>query len=130
MKTVIRSLGAAFLGAMLIAAPMGATGCAQLAALTKNEQVATYDEKAQISVEALFGFVLDQTKAAADAGVLNADQAKTVAGLLIDAKAAVDKARALYDKGQAVEASPETAAAFDAVNKVIAALVAAGAIKQ
>jgi len=127
MRDFVKALG--LVAALLIAAPSVA-GCAQLAALTQNEQVATYDEKAMISVEALYGYALDQAKAAATSGVLTANQAAKVSALLAKAKDGVAKARALYDKGVDAEASPKTAEALSAVNAVIAALVELGAIKK
>ena len=109
---------------------LGATataGCAQLANLFNAQEVSTYDEKAAISVEKLYGYALDQAANASSS--LTADQATAVSAGLAKAKAAVDKARKLYDDNAEAEASPETARALAAVQEVIALLVSAGVLK-
>lgn len=103
-----------------------AAGCAQLAAWTQNEQVSTYDEKALLVLEDLYGFALDRVLSAGRAGLIDQPTAEKLVPLLNNAEAAVQKARKLYADGAALEASEATAAVVAALAQVTAALKAAG----
>lgn len=113
--------------ALALVGVMASPACTQLANLFGHEQVSTYDEKAAISVEKLFAYANDQTTKAAPS--LTVDQAKTASALLAKAKAAVDKARELYNRNAEAEASPKTAEALAALQQVISLLVSAGVLK-
>lgn len=126
MKTFVRALGLA--AALLIAAPSVA-GCAQLASLTKNEQVATYDEKALFAVEVSYDLILTAVGRADALGLIDKPTADKIVPALEKVQAAVTKARKLYDDGQAAEASSSTAAVFAALVELTSALRDAGLVK-
>jgi len=119
MKKIALALALALL-------PISAAGCAQLAGLTQNEQVATYDEKALLTLEDLYGFALDRVIIAGRSGLIDQDAAAKLVPLLDNVEAAVKKARKLYADGAALEASDTTAAVFAALAQLTAALKAAG----
>lgn len=125
MKTLFKALGLSL--ALLVAVP--AAGCAQLAGLTKNEQVSLYDEKALLALEVSYGFVLQTVISAGQAGYIDRPTAELLIPLLNKTEAAMAKARALYAQGQAAEASLATSEVFVAFTTLVDALKAAGFIR-
>ncbi len=121
-----RTLRVAALAVALVGISASA-GCTQISALFGVEQASVYDERALVSVEKLYGYSLDQVKAAAP--LLTVDQAKKASELLATAESAMGKARKLYDQNADAEASPETAVALAAVQSVVGLLVSAGVLK-
>lgn len=114
-----------FLALALLAA-VPAAGCAQLAGLSKNEQIATFDEKAMLLVENGYAVALDVVETAALSGLIKPGLAAQLGPVLDKAEAAVNKARAAYAQGVALEQSAATAQAFAAVAQLTDALRAAG----
>lgn len=113
----------------LLATVPGLTGCAQLAGLTQNEQVSTYDEKALLTLERLYAFTLDSVLRAGNAGLINQSLAAKLVPVLNEADAAMQAARKLYADGAAVEGSAATARVFAALGELTAALAEAGWVK-
>lgn len=126
MKTFVKVLGVA--AALLLAGPSLA-GCAQLAAATKNEQVATYDEKALFALEVSYDLVLSAIGRADAAGFIDKPTADKIVPILEKTQAAIVRARAAYDAGQALEGSASTAAVFAAISELTSALRDAGLVK-
>lgn len=125
MKAIMKALGLSL--ALLVAVP--AAGCAQLAGLTKNEQVATYDEKALLALEVSYGFALERIISAGQSGLIDKPTAQVLVPLLNQTEAAMSKARALYAQGQAAEASLATSEVFVAFTALVDALKTAGFIR-
>jgi hypothetical protein len=126
MKTAFRIVAITF--SLLIATPVMA-GCSQLASLTKNEQVSTYDEKALFALEVSYDLVLSAIGRADAAGFIDKPTADKIIPILAKTQAAIKKARDLYDQGQAIEASASTAAVFAALTELTTALRAAGLVR-
>lgn len=114
----------------LAAFAVGASGCASLGRVIGNEQAATYDEKALITVELAYGFVLSSVLTANAAGAIDEDEAARIIPVLDRAQAAVVRARALYDAGQALDSSIETRNAVEQVAALTTLLIELGVVSR
>lgn len=114
MTKFYKSIALAF---ALCFSAVGVSACSTIGNAIGNEDAAVYDEKAQITVELAYSFVLTSVISANNAGAITPAQARELAPQLEQAQASVLRARALYDAGNAVDASFATQ---DAVAKVAA----------
>lgn len=124
---VFRAIGLAL---AVFALPVAVSGCATLARVTGNEQAATYDEKALISAELAYSFVLQTVSAAAATGALDADEARQIAPVIDQAQAAIVRARAAYRAGNSLEASVATRDVIAQVAAATALLEAFGLLRR
>jgi len=113
MKRIFSALGLAL---ALLAVP-ALSACSTLSRLTSSESVATYDEKALITVELAYSFVLRTVNDAAAIGAIDQSTAAQILPVLVQTDTAVRRARALYDSGNAADAALATQ---DAVAQVAA----------
>lgn len=127
MKNFLRAAGIAL--ALAIAAPV-LSGCAYLSRATNNEQVSTYDERALLTVELAYSFVLTVVNNAAAVGAVDQPTAERLLPALAQADAAVRRARALYDAGNTAEAALATQDAVAQVAALTALLEAAGLLRR
>jgi|GEM_PF-3196946 len=119
-----------FVLAIALAATAAVGGCSTLGRLTGQEQTATYDEKALITVELAYGFVLSSVITANAAGAIDEDEAARIIPVLDRAQAAVVRARALYDAGQALDSSIETRNAVEQVAALTTLLIELGIVSR
>jgi hypothetical protein len=80
------------------------TGCTTIAAQTGQEQIAIADERALLTAEIAYGVALDSISTADSVGLITPDVAAKIVPNLEAAQTAIDKARALYDANQLMEA--------------------------
>lgn len=125
--TRLKSIVAAF---AVAAFAVTASGCSTLGRVSGNEQAATYDEKALVTVELAYGFVLNTLRQADAAGAISREQAAHIIPALQRTQAAVARARALYDAGQALDASIATQDAVAQVAAMTTLLVELGLMRR
>lgn len=113
--------------AALAVLAMPLTGCATVAAVSGQEQIVTYDERALLTAEVSFGTALDAIAAANTISAITPDQAKALLPKVEKAKAALDKARTLYDANRTAEG--ETGSAVLAVAALLQTLIELGVLK-
>jgi hypothetical protein len=121
----------AILAALLIgtlAVPV--SGCATFARLSGQEQTATYDEKALITVELAYSFILTVVNGQAAAGQITPEQAERILPVLQRTDAAVRRARAVYDAGNAADAALATQDAVAQVAAVTQLLTELGVLRR
>lgn len=122
----MRKLLAAIALALL---PLGLAGCATLAKASGQEEVATLDERALLTVEVSYGVALTSIAYADQAGLITPPQAAKILIAVEDAEASIDKARALYDANRLVEANGATTSATLQVAALLQLLIDAGLIE-
>lgn len=116
--------------ALALAAIVPLASCATFARVSGQEQAATYDERALVTVELAYSFVLSTVTAAAQAGAFDRDEAAQVEAALVRVNAVVVRARALYDAGNAVDAAVATRDAVAQVAAFTALLEQLGVLKR
>lgn len=114
----------------LAAFAVGASGCSTIGRLTSNEQVATYDERALITAELAYGFLLTAVNQAAALGMVGEEEAAQILPVLQSTQAAVVRARAVYDAGNAADAALATQDAIAQVAALTALLEQLGVIRR
>lgn len=105
-------------------------GCAYLAQVSGQSQVATADEKTLIAAELAFDGALSAIIAADRAGLLTAERATAIRPVLNEARSAILAARAAYDANQEAEAAIATGDAVRAVSVLAGLLVDLGLIER
>lgn len=126
MKNPFRAVLAAL--AIALAAPVA--GCASLAGLSGQQELAVADEKALIAAELAFDGALSAVIAADRAGLLTPERAAAILPALNEARAAILAARAAYDANQEVESAIATRDAVRAVSVLAGLLVDLGVIER
>lgn len=96
------------LAALFGVAAISMPACSTIARITNHQSVATYDEKALITAELAYSFVLGTALDAAHSGAINAQQAQQLLPILQQAQANAQRARAAYDAGNSLDASIAT----------------------
>ena len=121
---------AALVGLALLAGAPALAGCAYLAQVSGNAQVATADEKALIAAELAFSAATDALRAADTAGLITAERAAQIIPVYRSAYAALLRARQLYDANQTAEAGIATGDAVAAVTTLAGLLADLGIIQR
>lgn len=97
-------LAALFLGSAMLTLP----ACSTISNALHQPAVATLDEKALITSEIAYSFVLQTTLDATQAGAISPAEARQVLPVLQAAQAAATKARAAYDAGNSLDGAIAT----------------------
>lgn len=126
MKNFFRSIALAL--GLLACFPIAA--CSTLGNLTGQSQAATYDEKALITVELAYSFILTVVNGQAAAGQITPEQAARILPVLEQTDAAVRRARAVYDAGNAVDSALATQDAVAQVAAVTQLLTELGVLRR
>lgn len=116
----------ALLALALIATP-AVSACASFGGVAS---VQTADEKALITAEVAYSFLLGTVTDMANAGALTADQARQIQPVLARADQAMRHARDLYDAGNAAQAALATNDAVAQVAALTALLQQLGVIHR
>lgn len=123
MKAILAAL------ALALTAPALA-GCSTIATWTQSEQVATYDERALLTVELAYSFLLTVVLQADQMGAVSAGDAARILPVLEQVQAAVQRARSLYDAGNAVDAAVATQDAVAQITSLTALLQELGLVRR
>ena len=105
------------------------TGCTTIAAQTGQEQIAIADERALLTAEIAYGVALESISTADSFGLITPETAAEIVPKLEAAQIAIDKARALYDANQLIEAGVANDSAVLQVAALLQLLIDAGIIK-
>lgn len=129
--TKLKQIGRAIAMALaVLVLPVAVSGCATFARITGQEQAATYDEKALISAELAYSFVLQTVIRAAQAGALDAEQATEADRLITAAQEAIVRARRAYAAGNDLDGALATQDVVTQVAALTALLEAAGLLRR
>lgn len=123
-------LGAACVAFVVLFAPIALGGCTTIGKLFSNEQTETYDEKALITAELAYSFVLGTTMTAAQTGALDAEEAAQIRPIIEQANLAILRARAAYAAGERLDASIATRDLVGQVAAAVALLEQFGLLQQ
>ena len=127
MRNFFRALA---VGLLLLAGAPALAGCAALASLSGQSQLATADEKALIAAELAFSAATDALRAADTAGLITPEKAAQLIPVYRSAYAALLRARQLYDANQTAEAAIATNDAVTAVTTLAGLLAELGIIQR
>lgn len=122
MKRFVALVAAFF----LIAVPL--SSCTTFGQLTNNPQAATYDERALVTVELSYEFLLNGIGQAVSVGAINQERAQIILPRLRQLNAAIVEARRLYDAGERVDAAAATRNAVVLVSEITNLLVEYGVL--
>jgi hypothetical protein len=114
--------------AALAVLAMPLAGCATVAAVSGQEEIAKYDERALLTAEVSFNTALEAISQATTIGAVTPAQAKALVPKVENAKKALDRARTLYDANRSAEG--ETGGAVLAVAALLQNLIELGVIKS
>lgn len=114
--------------ALVAVAPVA--GCASLASLSGQQELAVADEKALMAAELAFDGALSAIQAADAAGLITRENAPAIRNALHEARNSILVARAAYDANEQAEAAIATNNAVGAVAILAGLLVDLGIIER